>query len=160
MPAFEIEDLKSLKQHEGREFPATDWFVMSEKRIQNFSEATEDFQWIHTNAERARRESPFGGTIAHGFLTLSLLSHWVKQVFEIRAGVAMGVNYGLNRVRFPSAVRAGSKVRACVTLLSVEESVGFVDVVFRIRVESQGVDDQPSTKPCCVAEWLVRYYAK
>jgi acyl dehydratase len=72
----------------------------------------------------------------------------------------MGVNYGLNKVRFPSAVRAGSKVRACVTLVSVKESVEFVDVVFLVRVESQDVDGRPSSKPCCVAEWLVRYYAK
>jgi acyl dehydratase len=160
MPPFEIENLKSLKQYEGREFPATDWFVIGEDRIQKFAEATEDFQWIHLDDERARRESPFGGTIAHGFLTLSLLSYLVKQAVEIRAGVAMGVNYGLNRVRFPSAVRAGLKVRACVTLLSAKELVEFVDVVFLIRVESQGVDGQPSSKPGCVAEWLVRYYAK
>ena len=160
MPPFEIENLKSLKQYEGREFPATDWFVISDDRIQKFAEATEDFQWIHTDAERAKRESPFGGAIAHGFLTLSLLSYLIKQAVEIRSGVAMGVNYGLNKVRFPSAVRAGSKVRACVTLLSAKESVEFVDVVFLVRVESQNVDGQPSSKPCCVAEWLVRYYAK
>jgi acyl dehydratase len=160
MPPFEIENLKSLKQYEGREFPATDWFVISEDRIQKFAEATEDFQWIHVDAERSRRESPFGGAIAHGFLTLSLLSHLVKQAVEIHAAVAMGVNYGLNNVRFPSAVRAGSKVRAFVTLLSAKESVEFVDVVFLIRVESQGAEGQASSKPCCVAEWLVRYYAK
>lgn len=160
MPAFEIDNLKSLKQYEGREFPATDWFVISEDRIQKFAEATEDFQWIHLDDERARRESPFGGAIAHGFLTLSLLSYLIKQAIEIRAGVTMGVNYGLNKVRFPAAVRAGSKVRAYVTLLSANESVEFVDVVFLIRIESQGVDGQPSSKPCCVAEWLVRYYAK
>jgi acyl dehydratase len=160
MPLFEIENLKSLKQYEGREFPATDWFVISEDRIQKFAEATEDLQWIHLDDERARRESPFGGTIAHGFLTLSLLSYWIKQTIEIRAGVAMGVNYGLNKVRFPSAVRAGSKVRARVTLHSAIESAEFVDVVFLVRVESQGDDGQPSAKPCCVAEWLVRYYTK
>lgn len=160
MPAFEIENLKSLKQYEGRKFPATDWFLISEDRIQKFAEATEDFQWIHVDVERARRESPFGGAIAHGFLTLSLLSYLIKQAIEIRAGIAMGVNYGLNKVRFPAAVRAGSKVRAYVTLLSANESVEFVDVVFLIRIESQGVDGQPSSKPCCVAEWLVRYYAK
>jgi acyl dehydratase len=160
MPAFEIENLKSLKQYEGREFPATDWFVISEDRIKKFAEASEDFQWIHVDAERARRESPFGGPIAHGFLTLSLLSYWVKQAIQVSAGVAMGVNYGLNKVRFPSAVSAGSKVRARVTLLSVKESVEFVDAVFLVRVESEDVDGRPSAKPCCVAEWLVRYYAK
>ena len=98
MPAFEIEDLKSLKQHEGREFPATDWFVMSENRIQKFSEATEDFQWIHTNAERARRESPFGGTIAHGLVTLSLLPHFMHDLYRVD-DVAMAINYGWGWIR-------------------------------------------------------------
>ena len=160
MPPFEIENLNSLKECEGREFPATDWFDVTKNRIQNFSEATEDFQWIHTDAERAQRESPFGGVVAHGFLTLSLLSYWVKQAVQIRTGVAMAVNYGLNKVRFPSVVPAGSQVRARVTLLSAKESAGFVDVVFLVVVESRGVEGQPSSKPCCVAEWLVRYYAK
>ena len=155
MPPFEIENLNSLKQWEGREFPATDWFVVTQDRIQKFADATEDRQWIHVDPERAQRESPFGSSIAHGFLTLSLLSYMLKQVVHIRSGVAMSVNYGLNKVRFPSAVRAGSLVRARVTLLSVKESPEFVDAAFLIRVESQSSD-----KPCCVAEWLVRYYAK
>jgi len=158
MPPFEIENLNSLKQWEGREFPATDWFVVTQDRIQKFADATEDRQWIHVDPERAQRESPFGSSIAHGFLTLSLLSYMLKQVVHIRSGVAMSVNYGLNKVRFPSAVRAGSAVRARVTLLSAKESPEFVDVTFLIHVESQGVDSQPSGKPCCVAEWLVRYY--
>lgn len=160
MPPFEIENLKVLKELEGREFPATDWFVVSEDRIQKFSQATEDFQWIHMDDERARRESPFGGAIAHGFLMLSLLSYWVKQTIQIRTGVAMTVNYGLNKVRFTSIVRSGSEVRARVTLLSAKEATGFIDVVFLVRVESRNIDGKPSTKPCCVAEWLVRYYAK
>jgi acyl dehydratase len=155
MPPFEIDNLNALKQFEGREFPATDWFVITQDRIQKFAEATEDRQWIHLDPERAQRETPFGGSIAHGFLTLSLLSYFLKQAIEIRSGVAMGVNYGLNKVRFPSAVRAGSPVRARVTLLSVKESPEFVDAAFLIRFESQFSD-----KPCCVAEWLVRYYAK
>lgn len=158
MPPFEIENLNSLKQYEGREFPATDWFVVTQDRIQKFADATEDRQWIHLDLERAQRESPFGGTVAHGFLTLSLLSYWMKQAIHIRSGVSMAVNYGLNKVRFPSAVRAGSKVRARVTLLSVKESPEFVDAVFLIPVESQGVESQPIGRPCCVVEWLVRYY--
>jgi acyl dehydratase len=153
MPPFEIENLNSLKQCEGREFPATDWFVVTQDRIQKFADATEDRQWIHLNPERAQRESPFGGTVAHGFLTLSLLSYLLKHAVLIRSGVAMSVNYGLNKVRFPSAVRAGSKVRARATLLSVKESPDFVDATFLIHVESQS-----SGKPCCVAEWLLRYY--
>jgi acyl dehydratase len=165
MPPFEIENLNSLKQWEGREFPATDWFVITQDRIEKFADSTEDRQWIHLDPERAQRESPFGGSVAHGFLTLSLLSYWVKQAIQIRSGVAMAINYGLNKVRFPSAVRAGASVRARVSLLSVKESPEFVDTTFLIHVESQhvesqNVESQPSSKPCCVAEWLVRYYPR
>jgi acyl dehydratase len=155
MPPFEIENLNFLKQCEGREFPATDWFVVTQDRIQKFSEATEDRQWIHLDPERAQRESPFGGSIAHGFLTLSLLSYFLRQAIQIRSGVAMSINYGLNKVRFASVVHAGSQIRARVTLLSVKESPKFVDAAFLIYLESPS-----SSKPCCVAEWLVRYYAK
>jgi acyl dehydratase len=155
MPPFEIEHLNFLKQCEGREFPATDWFLVTQDRIQKFADATEDRQWIHLDPERAQRQSPFGGSIAHGFLTLSLLSYFVRQAIQIRAGVAMSINYGLNKVRFPSAVHAGSQIRARVTVVSVKESPEFVDAAFLIRVESQSSD-----KPCCVAEWLVRYYVK
>jgi acyl dehydratase len=155
MPPFEIEHLNFLKQCEGREFPATDWFVVTQDRIQKFADATEDRQWIHLDPERAQRQSPFGSSIAHGFLTLSLLSYFVRQAIQIRAGVAISIYYGLNKVRFPSAVHAGSQIRARVTLVSVKESPEFVDAAFLIRVESQSSD-----KPCCVAEWLVRYYAK
>jgi acyl dehydratase len=153
MPPLEIDHLNSLKQWEGRELPATDWLVLTQDRIQKFADATEDRQWIHLDPARAQRESPFGGSVAPGFLTLSLLSYWLKQAVQIRSGVAMTINYGLNKIRFPSAVRAGSQVRARVTLLSVKESPEFVDAAFLIHVESQS-----SAKPCCVAEWLVRYY--
>jgi acyl dehydratase len=153
MPHLEIETVGSLKQWEGREFPATDWFVVTEDRIQKFADATGDHQWIHLDPTRAARESPFGSCIAHGFLTLSLLSYCLQQAIQIRSGVAMSVNYGLNKVRFPSAVRAGSAVRARISLLSVKESAEFVDATFLIHIEGQS-----SPKPCCVAEWLVRYY--
>jgi acyl dehydratase len=156
MPPFEIEDLNSLKRLEGREFPATDWMMVTQERIQKFAEVSEDRQWIHLDPVRAQRESPFGGTVAHGFFTLSLLSYWLAQAIHIRSGVAMSVNYGLNKVRFPSAVRAGSQVRARVTLLSVKDSPEVVDAAFLIQIESQS----SSAKPCCVAEWLVRYYTK
>ena len=158
MPPLEIENLNSLKQREGHEFPATDWFIVTQDRIQKFADATEDRQWIHLDPERAQRETPFGDSIAHGFLTLSLLSYLVKQAIQIRSGAVMAVNYGLNKVRFPAAVRAGSQIRARVTLLSVKEMPAFVDAAFLIRIESQGVENRPSAKPCCVAEWLVRYY--
>ncbi len=153
MPPFEIENPSSLKKFEGREFPPTDWFVVTQDRIQKFADATDDRQWIHVDAERAQRESPFGGPVAHGFLTLSLLSYFLKQAIHVGSGVAMTVNYGLNKVRFPSAVRAGSQVRARVTLLSAKESPEFVDAAFLIHVEGES-----AAKPCCAAEWLVRYY--
>jgi acyl dehydratase len=155
MPPLEIENLQSLNQWEGREFPATDWFVVTQDRIQKFADATDDHQWIHLDPERAARESPFGSCIAHGFLTLSLLSHLLRQAFKIRTGVAMSINYGLNKVRLPSAVRAGEAVRARVKILSIKESQAFADVVFLIHIESDN-----SSKPCCVAEWLVRYYPR
>lgn len=153
MPPFEIENLNSLKSCEGREFPATDWFVVTEDRIQRFADATEDRQWIHLDPVRAARETHFGGTIAHGFLTLSLLGYFLRQAVQIRTGIKMTVNYGLNKVRFPAALRAGSPVRARVTLLSANESPEFIDAIYLIHVESQ-----LEAKPCCVAEWLLRYY--
>ncbi len=158
MPPFEIENLNALKQCEGREFPATDWFLVTQDRIRKFADATEDRQWIHVDPERAQRESPFGSSIAHGFLTLSLLSYFLGQAMKIRSGIAMSVNYGLNRVRFPLAVGAGSQVRARVTLLSVKEAPEFVDAAFLIHIERQHPGSPPSSKPCCAAEWLIRYY--
>jgi acyl dehydratase len=153
MPPFEIHHLRSLKAFEGRELPPTDWLVLTQDRIQKFADATEDRQWIHADPERAARESPYKGTIAHGFLTLSLVSYFAGQAIRVREGVGIRVNYGLNRVRFPSAVRAGSAIRARVTLFSVKESAEFVDITFSVTIETLGAD-----KPSCVAEWLVRYY--
>jgi acyl dehydratase len=158
MPPLEIDHLNSLKQWEGRELPATEWLVVTQDRIQKFADATEDHQWIHLDPDRARRESPFGGAIAHGFLTLSLLSYCLKQAIHIRSGVAMTVNYGLNKVRSP--VHADSPVRARVTLLGTKESFEFVDATFLIHVESRSVENQASAKPSCIAEWLLRYYSQ
>ena len=101
-----------LKEFVGREIGVSEWFQVTHERIEQFAEATEDRQWIHLDRARAGKESPYGATIAHGFLTLSLISHFVKDVIAIQSGVRLAVNYGLNRVRFPSAVRADSKIRA------------------------------------------------
>jgi acyl dehydratase len=154
MPPRIVETPQSLREFVGREIGLTDWFTVTQDRIQQFAEATEDHQWIHLDRERAQRESPFGGTIAHGFLTLSLLSHLMKQAVQIRSGVRMGVNYGLNRVRFPAPVSSGSQIRARVTLQSLKEIPGAVEAVFAVTVEGESAG-----KPCCVAEWVVRYYA-
>jgi acyl dehydratase len=154
MPPIMLETLQSLKEFVGREMATTDWFVVTQERIRQFAEATEDRQWIHLDAERAVRESPYGATIAHGFLTLSLLSYFIKQAIQIPRGVRLAVNYGLNRVRFPAAVRAGSKIRARVMLHSLKDLPDGVEVVFGVSMECAG-----DAKPCCVAEWIVRYYS-
>jgi acyl dehydratase len=151
--ALVIETPRSLKDWVGREIGISDWFAISQERIQQFANATEDSQWIHLDVERAQRESPYGATIAHGFLTLSLLSHLLKQAVQIKNGARLSVNYGLNRVRFPAPVRAGSKVRGRFTLQSVKEIPNAVEAVFEAAIEVEG-----SEKPCCVAEWVIRYY--
>ena len=148
-----LETPHSLRDWVDRELAVTDWLPVTEGRIRQFAEATEDRQWIHVERERAERESPYGTTIAHGFLTLSLLSRFMKEAIQIRGGVRMSVNYGLNRVRFPSAVVAGSKIRVRFTLQSLKDVPDALEAVFDARVEVQGSD-----KPCCVAEWVVRYY--
>jgi len=154
MTPLTIENLQALKSFVGREIGVTDWFTLTQERIQQFAEATEDRQWIHLDRERAQKESPYGATIAHGFLTLSLLSYFLKQAIEICGGMRMGINYGLNRVRFPSAVRAGSRIRARVFLQSLKELSDSTEAVFSISVECEGAE-----KPCCAAEWIVRYYS-
>ncbi len=153
MPALEIENPDGLKKFVGRELGTTDWFEVTQGRIRQFAEVTEDRQWIHLDDERAVHESPYRTAIAHGFLTLSLLSYWVQQVVRIQGGVAMALNYGLNRVRFPSPVRAGSRIRARFTLQSLTDLGDAQQAVF-----SAVVEDESQGKPCCVAEWVVRYY--
>jgi acyl dehydratase len=143
----------SLKQYLGKEIGVSEWLTVTQERIAQFAEATEDRQWIHIDRERAERESPYGTTIAHGFLTLSLISRFMKEVIQVRSGIGMAVNYGLNRVRFPAPVRAGSRIRARITLLNVKEVPGAYETIFSVTVESEGDE-----KPCCVAESIVRYY--
>ncbi|HEX3585633.1 MAG TPA: MaoC family dehydratase [Candidatus Angelobacter sp.] len=144
----------SLKDLVGQEIAVTDWFNVTQERIQQFADTTLDHQWIHVDVERARRESPFKAPIAHGFLTLSLLPHFMHEALQIKQGVRLGVNYGLNRVRFVSPVRAGSNIRARITLQSQKEvPPNGVEAVFNATVEVEG-----SEKPCCVAEWVARYY--
>lgn len=151
MPPVRIETLDALKGLSGREI-VTDWFEVTQERINTFADATEDHQWIHVDRERAQRESPYGTTITHGFLTLSLLSRFMREALEL-GGLRMAINYGLNRVRFPSAVRAGSRVRARIVLQSIRELPEGVEAIYAVTMESEG-----SEKPCCVAEWLARYY--
>ncbi len=122
MPPLVVDNLDALKDFVGREIAITDWFLVTQDRIQQFAEATEDRQWIHLDRERARRESPYHTTIAHGFLTLSLLSHLAEQALQIQHGVRMAVNYGLNRVRFPAPVRAGLENSRALHIAISDES--------------------------------------
>jgi acyl dehydratase len=144
--------LEELKRLVGQELAVTEWLEMTQERINLFADATDDHQWIHVDPERARRESPYGATIAHGFLTLSLLPKIVSDAIQL-TDLRMAVNYGLNRVRFPAAVRAGSRIRARIVLQSTRDVEGATDATFAVTVEIQD-----SEKPCCVAEWLARYY--
>lgn len=148
-----LESPQALRQLIGRQIGVTEWMLLTQERIQQFAEVTDDRQWIHLDGERARRESPYGTTVAHGFLTLSLLSSFLRQALQIREGTRMSINYGLNRVRFPAPVLAGAKIRARFTLRSVEEVPGALEAVLDATVETEGAN-----KPCCVAEWVLRYY--
>jgi acyl dehydratase len=151
--ALKFDNPQSLSASVGKEIGVTDWFTVTQERIEQFAEATEDRQWIHMDRERASKESPYGTTIAHGFLTLSLISHFIKELLQIEGGVRLAVNYGLNRVRFPAAVPADSKIRARVTLLALKELSDALEATFSVTIE-----DEESGKPSCVAEWIVRYY--
>jgi acyl dehydratase len=153
MPAREITSVEELRSLTGREVAVSDWFEVTQDLINLFADATGDHQWIHIDVERSKIESPYGTTIAHGFLTLSMLTHLMSETFKIKLPIRMGVNYGLNKVRFPSPVPAGSKIRARVTLQSLDDIPEGRQLAWAITVEREGGD-----KPCCVAEWLVRYY--
>jgi acyl dehydratase len=154
MPPVAVKNPLALNEWVGKEIGVTEWFRVSQERIEQFAEATEDRQWIHVNREKARKESPYGTTIAHGFLTLSLISHLVKELIQVQSGVRLAVNYGLNRVRFPSAVRADSRIRARIVLNALKELADGVEAIYAVTIDCEHTE-----KPGCVAEWIVRYYA-
>jgi len=144
--------LQELGELVGREVAVTQWLEITQERINLFAEATEDRQWIHIDPERAQRDSPYGATIAHGFLTLSLLPKFLNDAIQL-SDLRMAINYGLNRVRFPSPVRAESRIRARVVLQSMREVPDSIEATYSITIETEG-----GQKPCCVAELLARYY--
>jgi acyl dehydratase len=147
-------DVSRIADLVGREM-SSPWLEISQETITQFAEVTSDRQWIHVDPERARADGPFGGTVAHGFLTLSLVSRLMREAVRFEPGPRMAINYGLNRVRFPSPVPAGGRLRGRFTLLRVEPAGdGAHQATWAASVECDG-----SAKPCCVAEWLVRYYA-
>ena len=134
----------------GRHLGYSDWLQVDQDRIDLFADATGDHQWIHVDPERAK-EGPFGATIAHGYLTLSLVNRFLPQVVEVR-GISMGVNYGADKVRFPAPVPVGSRLRGGVELVAVEEVPGGVQATLRVTVEIEG-----RSKPACVVDALARY---
>jgi acyl dehydratase len=147
-----LPSIRELRDRVGEEVAVSPWLEVGQERIDTFARAIEDFQWIHVDPARARG-SAFGGTIAHGFLTLSLLSHLSEMTFSF-SDRKMGVNYGLNRVRFTSPVKSGSRVRARFTLANYQPIEGNgVQVTWNTTVEIEGAD-----KPALVAEWIGRHY--
>jgi acyl dehydratase len=137
----------------GQEIAVSEWLEVTQTMINGFADATGDHQWIHVDEARARAESPFGTTIAHGFLTLSLMVKMLSESISFRQLPRMGLNYGLNRVRFTSPVPSGSLIRSRFAVKAVEEIPGGFQITWSVIVELKG-----SEKPCCVAEWLGRRY--
>jgi acyl dehydratase len=147
-----VDDIDGVQGLVGRHLGYSDWVTITQEQVNRFADATGDHQWIHVDPERAARESPFGGPVAHGYLTLSLLPMLVPQIVEI-TGFAMGVNYGTEKVRFPAPVPVGSRVRAGATLDSADPIEGGVAMVLTVTVEIQG-----GAKPAMVATSLSRRY--
>ena len=144
--------LDELTAAVGEEIGPTDWLTITQQRVDTFADATGDHQWIHIDVERAKAESPFGGPIAHGFMTLSLVVPLATQTYTI-TDAKMGVNYGLNKVRFPAPVPVGAKVRLTATLKDVEEVAGGLQVTIAGVIEAEG-----ASKPVCIAEPVFRVY--
>ena len=148
-----IEGIDELKGLIGREVGVSEWHEISQQLIDDFAEVSGDKQWIHVDAPRAKRESPYGTTVAHGFLTLSLISQLHKQIVQIHGDHTRAINYGFNRIRFPSPVPAGARIRLHSTLEAVEEIAGGLQLTWGMAVEVDGQE-----KPALVAQWLVRLY--
>jgi acyl dehydratase len=152
MSAATTTTLAGLPSLKGQVLGVSEWFEITQERVNTFADATDDHQWIHVDAERASRESPFGGPVGHGFLTLSLFVPMFSQVIAV-TDATMAVNYGLNKVRFPAPVLVGSKIRLTATLLDVEDVKGGVQVLVSGVIEREGED-----KPACALESVTRFY--
>jgi acyl dehydratase len=147
-----IASVAELRELVGQEIAVTEWFTVNQERVNQFADATGDHQWIHLDVERSKKESPYGTTIAHGFLTLSLLPMIMQSAVSMPEA-KLSVNYGLNKVRFPAPVPVGSKVRGRLALKDVEDIEGGVQVTWGVTIEREGGD-----KPVCVAESIARRY--
>jgi acyl dehydratase len=152
MAARHIENIEALKALTGEHLGWSDWMSITQERVNQFAEATGDHQWIHVDPERAAK-GPFGGPIAHGYLTLSLGPVLLPQVFSV-GGVAMGVNYGANKVRFIQPVKVGANLRAGIKVLAVDDTAGGARVTLEVTFECEG-----ATKPSCIAEVIFQYFA-
>ncbi len=148
-----IQDLEELKRLVGQEIGVSDWHRVTQEAVNIFADATLDHQWIHVDPERAKKESPFGGPIAHGYYTLSLGPYLISNLMEIKAK-RMGVNYGLNKLRFTAPVPIPCNLRLRATLIAVEEIKGGVQATYQLSFEVEGKE-----KPACIAEAIFRYYA-
>ena len=149
--AHETMDLASLREAVGTHLGFTQWQEMTQERVNQFADATDDHQFIHVDVERAK-ETPFGGTIAHGYYTLSLLPKFSYDMYSF-GGFAFGLNYGLNKVRFPAPLPVGQKVRMRAELIAVDEVPGGIQITTKATFETEGGE-----KPVCVAESLARLY--
>ena len=153
MPKKEVQDIQELKSLVGQEVAVGDWLEITQERINQFADATNDHQWIHVDPERCRRESPFGTTIAHGYLTLSLIPYLSQQSFAVKQPFRMGISYGSNCVRFISPVPVGSRIRNRMTILEVGDFPGGWQARWQVTIEMEG-----KQKPACVAEVISRMY--
>ncbi len=148
-----IKTRDELRQAAGQEIGTSDWFQVTQDLVNAFAALTQDKQWIHVDAARAQNESPFGGTIAHGFLTLSLVSHLFRETFRFEGEYQMNINYGFNRVRFISPVRTGRHIRLVSSLKSTRDANEAIECTWDVIIELQ---DSP--KPALAAEWITRIY--
>ncbi|MDO8788072.1 MAG: MaoC family dehydratase [Sulfuritalea sp.] len=152
MKATQFASVEDARTRVGQEIGVSDWLLIDQQRVNAFAEVTGDRQWIHVDVERAKRESPFGGPIVHGYLTLSLLAKFAQECIAVE-GIKLAVNYGLNRVRFASPVKVGSRLRAKFVLGAVEDIPGGAQLVWQAVIEIEG-----GAKPACVAEMVARWY--
>lgn len=157
MEVLLIEGPGQVQELVGRQVGPTEWREVTQAMIDTFADLTGDHQWIHVDAERAARESPFGSTIAHGNLTLSIIDGFRLDLVRVGAGFALGVNYGWNKVRFPAPVPSGSSVRASAELIEASDlGNGWLETVTRFTVEVRSAEGEVTRKPCCVAESVTR----
>ncbi|MBN2153286.1 MAG: MaoC family dehydratase [Candidatus Lokiarchaeota archaeon] len=146
-----LEGIEAFKQNAGKELGVSDWVDVTQEKVNQFADATGDHQWIHVDVARANKESPFGGPIAHGYLTLSMVASLLFELYEVKK-TKLVINYGLNKVRFPAPVPVGKRVRARASVVGVKDIEGGVEVELSVTVEIEG-----GTKPACVAAVVYRY---